>query len=154
MSVLSADAIEFLTPEPEPLWTFAYVSRPTIAFSEEELSRLHHTSEGLNRRYGLTGRLVVVERRGVAVRFVQCLEGPRQEIEAGSRRIFRDPRHGDIVVIQSAEISTRRFAGWSMHFETVAEADIGLDVAVALWNADAERTAAVEREAARTVSPG
>ena len=141
-------------PEPDPLWTFAYVSRPTVSLGDAELARLFRAAHAWNERHSVSGRLVVVEREDLAVRFVQCLEGPRQEIEACSRRIFRDPRHGDIVVIQSAEISTRRFAAWSTHFETVTEGEIGLDVAVALWNADAERTAAVEREAARTVSRG
>lgn len=152
MPTPSDDEIEFLTPKPEPLWTFAYVSRPTVRFSDAELRRLHHTAEVLNERYGLTGRLVVVEKNGEAVRFVQCIEGPRQELEACSRRIFGDARHGDIEVIQSAEIPARRFARWSMQYETVPEASLDADVAVALWGADAERGALAMEEASRTAS--
>ena len=137
----ASHAVEFVGTVPELLWSFAYVSRPTVRFGDADLRQLHLAAQAWNRRHNLTGRLVVVEADGEPARFVQCVEGPRPDIAACSRRIFGDARHGDIKVIQSTQIEARRFAGWSMQFETVAEASVGAEVAVALWGADARRVA-------------
>lgn len=130
-------AVEFFDPEPEPLWTFAYVSRPTVPFTEIGLRQLHLAAQQWNGRHGVTGRLVVVEEGETPVRFVQCIEGPRSEVEACARRIFSDGRHGDIEVIQSTKLDARRFPKWGMQFERADADALDGDVAVALWGADA-----------------
>ena len=131
--------LEFFEPTPEPLWTVAYVSRPTVPFSETELRQLHLAAETWNARHDLTGRLVVVEKDGEPVRFVQCVEGPLSDLEACWTRITGDGRHGDIEVIRRSEIEARRFAKWSMQFEMAREEVVGTDHALALWGAEAAR---------------
>ena len=137
---------EFVGTVPEPLWTFAYVSRPTVPFSDVDLRQLHLAAQDWNHRHRLTGRLVVVETDGEPVRFVQCVEGPRHDLAACSRRIFADPRHGDVEMLRSTQIAARMFGEWSMQFETVSQADVGTDLAVALWGADVARTVQMSRE--------
>ena len=122
--------------DPDPLWTFAYVSRPTTVFTDRALRRLHLASQTFNGRNGLTGRLVVVERDGRVVRLAQVVEGPREALQACAVRIFADPRHGEISMIQSSRIPVRRFSEWAMRYDTAPEATLGAEVAVALWRAE------------------
>ncbi|MGE5117002.1 MAG: BLUF domain-containing protein, partial [Betaproteobacteria bacterium] len=46
--------------------------------------------------------------------FLQVLEGGRDAINRLYNRIVVDPRHRDVVLLSYAEITERRFAGWSM----------------------------------------
>lgn len=147
MPVVPDAEIEFLPSEAEPLWTFAYVSQPTVPFSEAALRQLHLTAKQANERHGITGRLVVVEAGETPVRFVQCIEGLRPDVEACARRIFADARHGDIEVIQSTPLGARRFPRWSMQFERACVDTLGGEVAAALWQAEAERSAPADAEA-------
>ena len=143
---VSPDEIEFVAAVPEPLWTFAYVSRPTRRFGDAELRQLHLAAQTWNYRHDLTGRLVVVEKDGEPVRFVQCVEGPRPDLILCWRRIYGDTRHGNIRIVQSREIPARRFAQWSMQYEVMSETDGGLEAVVALWGADAKRFATMGEE--------
>ena len=128
----------YIDPDPEQVWTFAYVSEPVVRFRPHMLRRLHLAAQAFNGRNGLTGRLVVVERGERVVRFVQVVEGPRDALQACAARIFADPRHGNISMIQSARIRARRFARWTMRYDAEPEAELGGDVAVALWRAGAQ----------------
>ena len=48
--------------------------------------------------------------------FAQVLEGPRRGVEDTFERIQRDPRHGDVTVLQCGPAESRGFANWSMAF--------------------------------------
>jgi hypothetical protein len=48
--------------------------------------------------------------------FIQVLEGDRTAIEETMARIVKDPRHNDIVVVESNLQSERLFGAWSMGF--------------------------------------
>lgn len=64
-----------------------------------------------NARDGVTGGLLFSE--GC---FAQVLEGPQDAVEAAFERIQCDPRHCEVVVLQSDPIATRDFPDWSMAF--------------------------------------
>ncbi|MBI3284158.1 MAG: BLUF domain-containing protein [Burkholderiales bacterium] len=66
-------------------------------------SRLH------NPQHGITGVLCHSERV-----FMQVLEGGREAVNALYGQILRDPRHTDVILLDYAEISERRYAGWTM----------------------------------------
>lgn len=87
------------------------------------------TSQANNARVGVTGALLF---NGGA--FAQVLEGPRRAVEATFERIQRDPRHGDVAVLQCAPVADRGFPRWSMAF--VGQSPRGR----ALWAEIAGRT--------------
>lgn len=66
-------------------------------------SRAHNPSHGITGVLCHTGKL-----------FVQVLEGGRSPVNALYNRITRDSRHRDVELLDYAEISERRFAGWTM----------------------------------------
>lgn len=46
--------------------------------------------------------------------FLQAIEGGRMAVSQLYGHIQRDPRHKDVVLLDYAEISERRFGGWTM----------------------------------------
>lgn len=46
--------------------------------------------------------------------YLQVLEGERQAVHRLYNRIVVDPRHQDVEMLHLAEVTQRRFAGWSM----------------------------------------
>lgn len=77
--------------------------------SAHELSRIFQTARTNNRKRDVTGALLYSS--GV---FAQVLEGPKGEIEQIFEKIQRDPRHGDVTVLESSSILSRDFPEWSM----------------------------------------
>lgn len=66
-------------------------------------ARLHNPAEGI------TGVLCHGDRF-----FLQLLEGGREQVNRLFSRIQRDSRHTDVVLLHYAEITERRYAGWTM----------------------------------------
>ena len=111
--------------DPDPVHALAYVSTPTVPFSDRDLSDLLLAARRWNVRHAVTGKLVVLEDDGRLVRFAQWIEGPRSEIEAGVRRILADPRHGEFDVRRRGPVEARRFPGWDMAIEPAPPAAFG-----------------------------
>jgi len=85
-----------------------YASRatdPGCAAIEEILQQ----SRTMNPTLGITGILCY----GGGV-FLQALEGGRSAVNSLYGHIVRDPRHRDVVLLDYAEITERRFGGWTM----------------------------------------
>lgn len=103
-----------------PLYAAAYVSVPTVAFTDRDLSDLLLAARRWNAEHGVTGKLVVAETDDRRVeRFVQWLEGEADDVRAALRRIRADTRHDRIELQFFAPVAARRFATWDMAFETV-----------------------------------
>ena len=108
--------------EPEPLHALAYSSIPTEPFSDRALSDLLLSARSWNAQYGVTGKLVVLERDGDVVQFAQWVEGPRSHLRACVERIMGDPRHAAFDVRFEGAIAARRFPGWDMAFHPADDA--------------------------------
>ena len=80
-----------------------------------------------NERAGLTGALLFSE--GL---FAQALEGPLESIERTFERIQRDPRHGDVTVLQMGPAERRDFPEWSMAYKS-ASGDAAVRFAVPVF---------------------
>lgn len=97
------------------LYKLVYCSRNRIGVSgpevTEELQNILAASRANNARAGITGALLYS-----AGNFAQVLEGPLASIEQTFELIQRDPRHSEVVVIQSGPAETRDFPEWSMAF--------------------------------------
>ncbi len=66
-----------------------------------------------NRRLGITGHLLYTEEI-----FVQCIEGPHDNIESLWQSLQRDERHHHIELLSRSPVSSRRFPEWSMAFSS------------------------------------
>ncbi len=94
------------------LFRLAYCSRTLIPAQEEdhaELSRILAVSRVNNARAGVTG--AILYNQGC---FAQVLEGPLEAVQRTFERIQRDPRHGDVVVLQAERVATPLFSAWDM----------------------------------------
>jgi len=78
-----------------------------IAMVEDILAK----ARGHNAAIGVTGALLFTEGR-----FVQALEGGRDQVRATFERIRTDPRHSDVDILSSQLADRRRFKEWSMAF--------------------------------------
>lgn len=91
------------------LYELVYVSESTREFTPEELADLLRHARTANAQRGVSGMLV--HHRG---RFIQLLEGERDEVERLYRHIERDPRHRDSRIVWQSAVDARSFAQWSM----------------------------------------
>lgn len=102
--------------------SLVYTSSAAQPFTDGELSELLKGSRAGNRSVGITGLLL--HRDG---EFVQILEGDRDEVEHLMGRIVQDRRHRDVRILLKEPLHERRFARWTMGYESLS----GLDAAAA-----------------------
>jgi hypothetical protein len=88
-----------------------YASRSTSEIDEPLLAAILDHSRKYNQEHGITGILCAYTPGNV---FLQLLEGGRAAVNALYANIVRDPRHSDVTLLDYAEITERRFAGWRM----------------------------------------
>ncbi|KTR96114.1 hypothetical protein NS220_03295 [Microbacterium testaceum] len=98
----------------EALRSVTYSSTAASDFGERELDELLASSRAANLSRDLSGMLLF---RGN--RFLQVLEGPESLVRELIDRIRRDPRHRDMRVLVDEEIEQRRFADWTMGYESL-----------------------------------
>lgn len=93
------------------LFRLLYHSRASGTLSDADVAAIATAAEERNQREGLTGMLCYGD--GM---FLQCLEGPPEAVSRTLGRIFRDPRHTDLVLIDAREANGRTFPDWGMSF--------------------------------------
>lgn len=75
------------------------------------LTAILETSRRRNEKDGVTGALLFD-----TLWFIQVLEGEREAVSATLRRIARDERHDELVVMDCRPAETRLFGNWWMGF--------------------------------------
>lgn len=90
-------------------------SATTPALSLPEILRI---SQPRNEAAGVTGALLSCDGR-----FLQVLEGPMTKVLETYGRIFRDPRHTELKVIEAARVGSRLFPNWGMCGAQLAPVD-------------------------------
>lgn len=88
-----------------------YASRSATEIDEPLITSILEQSRKYNIEHGITGILCTSSPGNV---FLQLLEGGRAAVNALYGNIVRDPRHRDVTLLDYAEITERRFAGWRM----------------------------------------
>lgn len=96
-----------------------YVSKTTRELSTGEMDSLLETTRCNNARRGITGMLLFTSDS-----FIQLLEGPEEAVGRTFDAIRRDDRHREVTVLIRDHATTRSFPGWSMGYETRADANI------------------------------
>lgn len=126
--------MDILPADLPDIYGFGYLSTPTVAFSDRDLTDLLIAVRRWNGPRSISGKLLVLEDDDRIVRFAQWIEGPAEELELCVERIHADTRHGDIQVQWKGLTQGRRFGGWDMSFET-ADADVWSELAPGLTTA-------------------
>lgn len=107
-------------------FTLTYLSTLEDSVSADDLSTLLQQSRTDNIRSGITGLLLLRQRR-----VMQVLEGAEDQVRSLFRTISNDPRHRDVTTVWTSSAEQRRFPDWSMGFEdleTTENADASLTV--------------------------
>ena len=94
-------------------YSLIYVSEKTlVAFDPDRaVQEIVATARSRNAASGITGALVCTSNH-----FAQILEGPHAEIDALMRSIEFDPRHANVVVLDTNPIAQRIFTNWTMAY--------------------------------------
>ena len=104
------------------LYRYMYLSSATDQFAHDDIEDILTTSHRNNEPVGITGLLVMHERR-----FLQVLEGPKDDVTRCVNRIKHDARHDGIFRLSSGPVQDRAFPRWRMGFamaeELLAEGD-------------------------------
>jgi len=88
-----------------------YASRSAAPIDEAVVASILERSRARNAEAGITGILCHSSPGDV---FLQLIEGGRAAVNALYADIVRDPRHRQVTLLDYAEITARRFAGWRM----------------------------------------
>lgn len=91
------------------LYQLIYASKTKQGTSMESYLEILQKSRRNNLRNGITGMLAFGD--GC---FLQILEGDRRKVWSTFQRIYNDPRHREVEMIDFAETSQRMFGEWSM----------------------------------------
>ncbi|MEZ5652752.1 MAG: BLUF domain-containing protein [Burkholderiaceae bacterium] len=86
-----------------------YVSRTREPITADQAADIVCDARDYNPAHGITGMLCYRDKM-----FIQLLEGGRTQVNALYARILADPRHHEVMLLDYAEISERRFADWTM----------------------------------------
>lgn len=87
-----------------------------------DLELLLEESRAWNAAHGITGLLAYVEGISSAheeARFMQSLEGSKEEVIRIFEKIRNDSRHHDIVILKKGSIEHRNFSEWTMKYEKI-----------------------------------
>ena len=88
-----------------------YVSIMTEECDTSALQRILDVSHAKNTERKITGMLCYDPSY-----FLQCLEGPREAVNALFADIIRDARHKRVTLLEYTSIAEREFGAWSMAF--------------------------------------
>ncbi len=91
-----------------------YVSYATREFSQNELELLWKKSADKNANLNISGMLLYLNQR-----FIQVLEGEKEQVMSLYNRILEDKRHKDVMIVIEGYASKRNFENWSMGFHHI-----------------------------------
>lgn len=102
------------------MYHLVYTSHAAKPLSEADLIELLKECRSFNREHGITGMLLYIQGK-----FIQVLEGSKDEVIQLFDHIATDPRHTRVAVISEGDSPHRIFKDWSMGFRrlTTAEAN-------------------------------
>jgi len=103
--------------------------------NNDELLAILEQSRKSNYLHGITGMLLYVEgifasvaerniESGITGRFMQILEGSKEEVERLFDKIKQDSRHINIITLDNALCHDRNFESWQMGFTSLSRSDL------------------------------
>lgn len=108
-----------------------YVSKANHLMSEAELLDILEVSRKWNSDHHITGMLLYIEglfanpntrqiKSDLSGRFMQVLEGSKEEVDRVFAMIQIDPRHHNLTVLQQNSERERHFQNWKMGFKSLS----------------------------------
>lgn len=94
------------------LCTYAYISKATEDFSDQELMKILEASRTNNPKDDITGMLLYA-----GGKFMQIIEGDEAQLDRLVTRIKQDPRHHHFYTLEKTLSTRRHFEEWSMSFK-------------------------------------
>ena len=116
------------------LHTIVYVSSSKMLFSTFALADLLSKARQWNEEHSVTGALFYNDGH-----FIQCLEGPWQELNLCYSRILLDQRHSGVIELLNRPITSRAFESWEMGFARIGQ-DIRLQLTEAIARTSPDAT--------------
>lgn len=92
------------------LHQLVYISKATEIFNQDGLFKILDTAKANNSHQNITGSLLYD-----GGRFIQILEGEKEDITSLYEKISEDPRHTNIRLLYLEEAAIRLFPNWSMN---------------------------------------
>lgn len=128
------------------LYEVIYVSRRSDGVTDADVvDRIILPAGRKNRLLDITGCIWFDQSR-----FLQLLEGPRDDVERVYREIQEDPRHTEVHTISAGPIAVRSFDRWSMRLVT-GESDSSIEELADQFSSRALRSNRVEET---EITPG
>lgn len=91
-----------------------YISRTSQSWSQQELLKLLEVSWSRNKLRNISGMLVFL-----GDRFIQLLEGTKEDVLNTLAKIEQDSRHADVNILLEGSHEERIFKSWSMGFKQI-----------------------------------
>lgn len=110
------------------LRSIVYVSTSAHELTTAELETLLGDAQAFNLQHGVTGVLLYSGNS-----FMQCFEGPPEDVQLVYARIKRSSKHKDIVEYMDCAVPKRTFSNWAMGLTQPAESQI-LALSTAEWS--------------------
>lgn len=95
-----------------------YLSNATVKFTDEDLEELLLKARQNNSKLNITGLLIMKGRT-----FLQCLEGPKDNVMRIFEKICLDTRHDSIVELIEENAQNRYFPNWYMGYKNINNLD-------------------------------
>lgn len=100
------------------MYHLVYTSLATNPLSEEELVHLLEKSRTSNKEQAVSGILLYLQGK-----FIQVLEGKREDVIALYECIQKDTRHRKVTTVVEGESPNRIFQNWSMGFKHLTQTE-------------------------------
>ena len=104
-----------------PIVSLVYASRMVDTTTPQGLEEILAVSRERNPKVGITGVLCYDPDF-----FLQWIEGPRDAVNALYHKIYKDPRHTDVIMIDYNEVPARQFSSWAMAYISARKLDKSL----------------------------
>jgi hypothetical protein len=100
------------------MYHLVYTSHARAPYTQEDLIDLLRQSRNYNVQHNITGMLLYLNGK-----FIQVLEGDKEEVVALYERICQNPRHLRVMKVMEGNSRARLFKDWSMGFKQLTDED-------------------------------
>ena len=101
------------------MYYLVYVSYTRHPWDEVALNELLHQSRVNNNERGITGLLIYSESK-----FIQVLEGEKEDVITLFDRIQSDTRHYKVSIIIEGTLKKRNYPDWTMAYKSISSDDL------------------------------
>lgn len=101
------------------MYFLIYTSYAGVHFTGDDLKELLIQSRDKNKAISVTGMLLYFDGK-----FMQLIEGEKQDIKQLYETIRKDMRHHQVITLKEGMVKERFFEDWSMGFKSVSKEEL------------------------------